>query len=295
MPRALWAAAVSLLALAACGAEPSQASASAQGQEHDWRTTTSSRQYDGEDNLRVEVAYGAGGLKLAAAPKETLYRVVSRYDANAFSPRTAYSDGVLRVDMTNHKGSHDHGHVEGNALTLEIGRRVPVELQLHFGAAEANLDLGGLRIRDAEITTGASDTKLQVSEPNPESCDRLHLQVGAAGFEASQLANLGCRDLDVEGGVGDLTLDFSGAWKQDLRGSVRVGMGSVTLAIPRGIGVRIERSSVLSSFDPEGLIKQGDVYYTPGFASARRHLTLNLEAALGSLDIRWLDASAATY
>jgi len=72
-----------------------------------------------------------------------------------------------------------------------------------------------------------------------------------------------------------------------------MGVGSLTLAIPRGVGVRISKRAFLADFDSAGLIKQGNTYVSQGYDTAKRHLDLDVEAALGSFEVRWLDGRAA--
>ncbi|HET9982306.1 MAG TPA: LiaF domain-containing protein [Longimicrobiales bacterium] len=259
----------------------------------DWRTTSSARQYAGESALKVDLQYGAGTLDVRPGAPGTLYRANMRYDAEVMTPRANFSDGVLRIDMEGRKRNVHRKDWKGNELQLQLGPQAPLDLELQFGAVQASLELGGLRIQEADIQTGASDTKLRFSRPNLDRCRSLRLQVGAADFEALQLGNLSPERLDVAGGVGDVTLDFSGEWKGDVVGEIRMGVGSLTLAIPRGIGVRIDKRSFLADFEPAGLVKRGNTYFSPGYESAKRRLNLDIEAALGSLEVRWLDGRTA--
>lgn len=278
--------ALGLAALAACSTP-----APSHGQ--DWRTTSSARQYTGEEALRVDLQYGAGTLEIRPGAPGTLYRANMRYDADVVVPRASFADGVLRIDMEGRKRNVHRRDWKGNELTLELGPQVPLDVNLQFGAVEANLDMGGLRIQEADVQTGASDTKLRFSQPNLDRCRALRLQVGAADFQALQLGNLSPERLEVVGGVGDVTLDFSGEWKGDVAGEIRMGMGSLTLAIPRGVGVRIDKRSFLADFEPAGLVKRGNTYFSPGYESAKRRLNLDIQAALGSLEVRWLDGRPA--
>jgi hypothetical protein len=68
-----------------------------------------------------------------------------------------------------------------------------------------------------------------------------------------------------------------------------MGLGSLTLRVPRGLGVRVDREGFLAGFDGEGLIKRGSVYYSENYESARHHLNVDLEAALGSVRVVWVD------
>jgi len=71
---------------------------------------------------------------------------------------------------------------------------------------------------------------------------------------------------------------------------VGMGLGALTLRVPKGLGVRIERDGLLSGFDSEGLIKRGKVYYSEGYERARRKLGVELNAAFGAIKVVWVDA-----
>src|SRR5690606_13653315 len=130
---------------------------------------------------------------------------------------------------------------------------------------------------------------LLVSSPNREHCESLSISVGAAQFEARDLGNLNADRLTLEGGVGEITLAFNGDWKRDLSVSIEMGLGSLTLVVPTNVGVRVIRDGVLTSFDSEGLTKRGKVYTSEQWDSAEHKLTLDLDAALGSVKVRWVD------
>ncbi|CAN5625680.1 hypothetical protein BH23GEM10_BH23GEM10_09990 [soil metagenome] len=254
----------------------------------DWRTISQSRQAGDETALRVDVEYAAGELRLGQAAAGSLYRMTMRYDDDLITPRVAYRNGRLSVGMENTqiKGRS----TKGGFLDLKLGASVPLDLHLKFGAAEANLDLGGMHVSRAAIATGASSTKLTVSAPNAGSCDLLELEVGAARFEATRLGNLNARRMTMHGGVGEVTLDFTGQWQQDMIGKIDMGLGSLTLRLPRGLGVSIRKGGLLASFDSQGLVKRGDVHYSENWDSATHKLSLEINAALGSINVVWVDS-----
>ena len=256
----------------------------------DWRTVTSMRQFKNEEALHVVVEYGAGNLNITPGTAGSLYKATLRYDANAFKPITTYSNGRLRlgVDGKSVKGRN----LKSGRLDLALGPSVPLTLDLKFGAVQANMELGGLRINELKVATGASETKLNVSKPNPEKCSELKFEVGAAAFHAAGLGNLNCETIDVSGGVGDVTLDFSGAWRVNADVDIDMGLGSLTLRIPRGIGVSVRKSGVLASFDSQELIKRGNTFYSQDWDNARQRVTFNIDAALGSIRMVWLEPEA---
>ncbi|CAN5747406.1 hypothetical protein BH23GEM9_BH23GEM9_11440 [soil metagenome] len=282
--------AASVTALLALIALPACDRAEGEGQQ-DWQTVNSSRRAAGEQVLRVDVEYGAGSLSLAPGASGVLYQANLRYDANVFRPVVEYADSRLRVGVNGSTGNTGRTrNVRAGELDLRLGTDVPVEIDLKFGAAEANIDLGGIPVRRLQVQTGASKTLLSVSRPNPERCQHAEFQLGAARFEATGLGNLNVEHFSVQGGVGEMILDFTGAWSANMSAKVDMGLGSLTLRMPRGLGVRVGRTGVLTSFDSQGLVKRGDSYYSETWETAARRLSLDLNTALGSVRVVWIDS-----
>jgi hypothetical protein len=182
--------------------------------------------------------------------------------------------------------------MKAGRLDLTLGNRVPLDMDLKFGAVRANVELGGLRIRELHVATGASETDLNVSSLNPERCSNLDFEVGAAEFTASGLGNLNCEHIKMAGGVGDVTLDFNGAWRIDSTVDIDMGLGSLTLRVPRGLGVAVTKKGVLASFDSQELIKRGNTFYSDNWDKASNRATFTIDAALGSIRMVWVEPEA---
>ena len=279
--------AAALLAVAALWATTS---ASAQT----LRTLTSARQLHGETSLNVDVTYAVGELRLEPASPGDLYRMELRYDEDQFTPVREYDAdaGILRLGL---RSLHGHttirrGHNdETPSLDVALTPEIPLSLRFQVGAAEANVEFGGLQLRRLAYKTGASESHVRFSTPNPVDCDALTFEVGAAEFTASQLGNSNCRMMSFHGGVGEVTLDFSGQWRTSAEASVKIGIGSLRLMLPRDLGVAINLSRFLASFDRAGFTKRGGVYYSDNYDTARVRLVLNVEAAFGGIDVNWVD------
>lgn len=259
-------------------------------QAQDWRTITSFRQFKNEEALHVDVEYGAGRLTVAPGDANALYKATLRYDADAFRPVTQYENGRLRVGIDG--GSIKGRNMKSARLDLALSKRTPINLEMKFGAVQADVELGGLRIQEARIATGASETNLRVSSVNTEKCGLMKLEVGAAEFSASGLGNLNCERVEVAGGVGDVTLDFNGAWNVDADIDIDMGLGSLTLRVPRGLGVQVHKTGFLASFDSEGLVKRGNMYYSENWDKASNRASFKIDAAFGSIRIVWVEPEA---
>ena len=261
-----------------------------------WRTISSARQLHGERELNINVQYGAGRFRLAPGAQGELYRMEMRYDEDRFVPVREFTadGGTLRLGLRSREGAGIKvamGERRSNApsLDLSLTHQIPMELLLELGAVEADVELGGLALERVGYRTGASQTTLRFSEPNPGSCEELVMEAGAAEFRAEQLGNANCTRVSFRGGIGEVTLDFGGSWRRSMTADVNVGIGALTLNLPRDVGVSVQLNRFLASFDAAGFTKRDNTYYSANFNNARYRLTLNVNASLGGVEVAWRD------
>lgn len=259
------------------------------------------------ERLRVQVEYAAGRVAVGRAEPGFLYRTYLRYDASRFDPTRQWSregpQGHLQLGMEGVRsggrwirrdgfdidvdlgGLRDLRDASG-AMELDLSRSVPTDLSLEIGAAETSLRLGGVPLTSLGLETGASETELSFDRPNPVRMERLEIEAGAASLRTRGLGNARFRELSVEGGVGDLRLDFTGEWAGDAAATVEVGLGSLRLIVPEDLGVRIHRETFLTSFEvPAGFRRTDSGYETENWSSAEHRLTLDLSAAMGAVRV----------
>jgi hypothetical protein len=255
-----------------------------------WRTLTSARQLAGERHLNVNVEYGAGRLRVAPATANLLYQMELRYDERSMRPVSEYNRqaGSLRLGIRgSERGSRSRHQDEGRA-NIALSASVPTNLRLAFGAGEADLRLGGMALEGVQISTGASETRVTFDQPNRVTAQRVRLEAGAAEFTVTGLGNARAQRIEFEGGVGETTLDFGGTWTRSAQADVKVGIGSLTLRLPRTLGVRLHKESFLSSFETTGFTRRGDYWYTPNYDRSSVRLDLSVDAAMGSVDVDWI-------
>lgn len=260
----------------------------------DWRTVDSFRQHAGESQLNVELRYGAGQLVVEPGTRGELYRVGIRYDSEAFDPLTEYRNGRLKVGVEGSRGSMKLRGQQAGEMKLALSPDVPLDLQLSFGAVEAEMEMGGLHVSRMKVETGASDSRIRFSSPNATECQRLDLSMGAAAFRAVGLGNANCSHIKAEGGVGDMELDFSGDWRRDMTADITMALGAVTLNVPSDVGVLVRRSTFLTSFTGAGFTKRDGHHYSENWDHAARKLTVELQGALGSFTVHRVAPSTAT-
>lgn len=253
-----------------------------------WRTVSSARQIAGEPSVQVKVEYGAGTLELAPAPGSLLYQMEARYDADRFEPVTEY-DPATRQLRLGIRGEGRMRGARGGKITLGLAREVPIELDLEFGAGEADLELGDMALRRVEVQTGASETRIRWDRANRIPAEQVSFQAGAASLRASGLGNARAERFSFDGGVGETTLDFGGIWTRSATATIDMGVGALKLRFPRSLGVRINRDTFMTSFDADGMTQRGKSYFSRNWDTAAHRLTVDIDAAFGSIDVEWTD------
>jgi hypothetical protein len=277
--------------LAACGRDSRAADAQS------WRTMNSARQLADREPHDATVRFGAGTLEIRPAEANMLYEMELRYDETNFSPVAEYDAERRRLVLGVRSPEEGRRGIQMRGLNIQDGataairlsREVPLDLNLEFGAGRANIELGGTTLRRLRVSTGASETQIGFSAPNAMAAEALTIESGAADLRVTGLGNARSQRINFQGGVGATVLDFGGSWDRDATASVQMGIGSLTLRVPRDQGVRINRSSVLSSFSAPGLERQGNTYVSENWESAPHRLTIDVSAALGSVEVRWID------
>lgn len=252
------------------------------------RTVTMSRQLEDADEVRVSVQYGAGRFSVRSMDTGLLYRMTLEYDENHYEPVAEYEGHRLDVGIESIRGGIGRRSQEGARLDLELARGVPMNLDLEFGAVRADVDLGGLALTGLDLSTGASESTIDVSEPSTSGMEVARFEVGAAEFTARHLGNLNAQRIEIDAGVGSLTLWLDGEWRADARVAIDMGLGRLELRVPEGLGLQLRKDSFLTSLDSEGLVKLGDTYQSLNWAEAARKVTVDLDAAFGSVKVVWV-------
>jgi hypothetical protein len=212
-----------------------------------------------------------------------------RYDETSTTPLHRYDADehalTLGVEGERMRFSRNVDEKTKGEMRLSLSRTVPLDLSLDLGATKGTLDLGGLNLLALRLGSGASDMQLDFSSPNKSRMRSFDVDVGAASFEAHNLANANAPAINVHSGVGSVELDFGGEWSHDMSVNASLALGKLTLHVPRDVGVRVEVEKFLASFDQQGLKKRGDAYYSDNWDSARYHLQVRAQTTFGGIEI----------
>ena len=120
-----------------------------------------------------------------------------------------------------------------------------------------NLELTNKVPINLEVNTGASETELDLK-----------------GIKLSKV--------DIHAGVGDITVDLSGKWKESFDVNLEMGVGRSTIILPKDVGVQIKASKGIGHSTFKGFISEGNgVYVNEAFKKAKVKIIVKTELGIG--------------
>jgi hypothetical protein len=246
-------------------------------------------------SIQAEITFGNVMIRKGDSEKSVSLDFNDRIDDKkniAISYETEGDTGILRIKMKKHENfwrdDEDRGD-DHRYLTVGIPGDIPVALDIELGAGKGDLDLTGLRVREFKISSGASNVNIRCDKPNKIIADNVVIESGVSRVTASELSNLNFRNLQFCGGVGAYKLDFSGSLREDADVKVEVGLGSISISIPKSFPAKvIYDDNWFSSFEiDDGFIEKEDgVFETEETGDIMKSLTIRLDSGLGSVRIK---------
>ncbi len=209
--------------------------------------------------------------------------------------------GYLNVDRSNDgnhsfsfhsdddRESNNFSGFESGSWYLRFTDAVPLSMDIELGVGKGDFDLSGLNVKDFKLSTGASSTELTFGKPNESVIDNFQIESGVSKFIGNSLCNANFRRFTFEGGVGTYYLNFAGELTREVNVRIKIGLGAVTLDIPKNIGAKVLYNDTwLSSFtiDHEFTEEHKGTYITPNYDSAKGKMDVYVESGLGSVKIR---------
>ncbi|QHE50642.1 toast rack family protein [Pontibacillus sp. HMF3514] len=146
-----------------------------------------------------------------------------------------------------------------------------------------NQDQGQIRIDQSNVNFNyGKDTKnewdLQLTNDTPIE---LNVNTGASKTELN-LEGINLNHLNIDSGVGKLTVDLSGDWEESFDVNVESGVGKTTFILPSDQGVKIKSDSGIGTTSFEGFISKGDgIYVNEAYEKSDVTIEINADVGVG--------------
>lgn len=203
-----------------------------------------------------ELVVGGGAIDLLEA--EFVYNVAE------IEPEIEYRNGTLRVTSPEvdlgPRSLFDLGDFR-NEWDLLFNEDVLMDMSIEVGATLSTLNLGTLSLTSLDFTAGAGDVSLDLSS-------------------SSFLSRL-----EIDAGVGELTVDLRGEWQDDLDASIKAGVGNFSVLLPRSVCVRVEVDSGIANVNAFGFIWDGNIYSNDACSESEFTMRVDIDAGLGNINL----------
>lgn len=214
-------------------------------------------------SAQVAIDFRCGGLTVQVAGGTT-WRLTGASDVGR-PPVVDETPVELRVEPAEGRAIFGLGRSQ-DKWDLTLPADTTIDLDLTLNAGEGRLTMAGASLGSTELTVNAGAIRLDLRD-----------------VEAA-------RTLDGTVNAGSAVI-----WLPDrpLEGDITVNAGSLVLCAPADVGLRLDGgNNPLSSndFDEQGLVRIGDAWETPGFATAPIRIVLDAQANAGSMSLNPRDA-----
>ena len=210
------------------------------------------------NGARVEVDFSCGELTVDTGDGAT-WTLEGTSDKGR-APRVDREDNRLHLESA--EGGGIFGFSEASAswrLGLPTGPTVDLDLGLNAGSGTVELAGANLSRLDAAVNAGSFRVDLR------------------------DIASVGALDVAVNAGSAIVWLP-----NRALEGKITANAGSVSICAPDDLGLRLlvgDNPISSNDFDSQGLVRVGDGWESPDFATAAVRITLRTEANAGSMSL----------
>jgi hypothetical protein len=224
--------------------------------------------------ILIAVAFAATGCYqgVRVGDLQTKSQTVERGDANAVNAEIQMGAGKLDVSG-------------GASELLEASFTYNVE-ELDPRATYTN---GRLEVRDSGVNMGIAsladldefrnEWDLKLNEDVPMEM-KINLGAGPSNLALGALA---LTSLNINGGAGEITIDLTGTWRNDLDARIAGGLGDLHLTLPREVGVRIEVDPGIGVVDASGLTRDGNTYTNDAYGVSDATLRIHIDGGVGNI------------
>ena len=255
-----------------------------------------------ERELKVTLEAGYGTISVSRGDAATILDAnIESESSQDLTQLIDYSkrDGIgyLNISVNTDKDGRDDrkshsfkfSGFESNYWSMHFTDAVPISFDVELGLGKGDLDLTGLKVKDLNLSAGASSVYLKFDSPNKNVIEDMTIESGLSKFHGDRLCNANFNHMKFEGGVGSYILDFGGELKKEVDVDIEVGLGSLTIVIPENIGARIiYEKNWISHIDLDHSIAEQEEnnYYTSNYSSAKGRMNMRVEAGFGSVKIK---------
>lgn len=190
---------------------------------------------DNSEAVRVDLEMGAGRLRVGSGT-DKLMRADFAYSVPVWKPEVRYSSTAGRATLSIKQPSHraSIGNVKYE-WDVRLNREVPMNVNVNFGAGDAELDLSAITLRGVDVEMGVGKLELDL-RGTPKSDYNVRIRGGVGECVVYLPRHVGVL-AEAEGGIGEITAsDLRHQGQRYFNDEYQKSKVTVRLDIQGGIG-----------------------------------------------------------
>jgi hypothetical protein len=172
-------------------------------------------------------------------------------------------------------------------VIVELPYEPEIDLTAKIKAGEVDLELGDLSLRNFELVNWAGEVKVDFDRPNRVEMESFDVNLKVGESKLIGLGNARFEQGDINGGVGEMMVDFTGESIERCMARIDLDIGETRVVLPQQAGVKLRVSKFLSQIEyPDWFEKRGRYLYSENYDDVDKSLYLMISAGIGELDIK---------
>lgn len=199
--------------------------------------------------------------------------------------------------------------------SIELDKSELTRLNLRIGAGELRVSGGASKKVEADLAynsdrlkptidqrNSGSHSEIEIAQPESRGFnfgntvnewdvrvnDEVPLDIAAklgAGEAHLNLAGLNLRGLNVDIGVGEVSVDLRGTPKTSYAVNINGGVGEARVTLPKTVGISANANGGIGEIHVDGLEKKGDRWINPGHENDAVQITVDAKGGVGEIHI----------
>ncbi|MCD6116592.1 hypothetical protein J7K93_06230 [bacterium] len=244
----------------------------------------------GSDKYEIFIDVDAAEVSVAKYAGIKQVSVFMEYEDEIFRERVRFQPekGRLKIILKSHKSIFKNKDTHARVEIL-LPSDVNLFVDARIKAGEINMDLGGISMKELTLRNWAGETSITFDEPNPVIMDFLDINVKVGEMSVENLGNARAKEIDINSGIGELIVDFSGDLVDGTRAKLDLDIGEVSITMPDNAGVKMKIGGFFKflsakDIDPD-FYRRGAYYYSDDFESQKKKIYVKVTPGLGELSI----------
>ncbi len=244
--------------------------------------------------LKLDLEVDGGEVRIVRNDSGDECHVLMEYSKDKCEGDVRFDErhGELEVnlDFENWGMFKKHGDGPDHAeVTIELPKEPDIDLRASIKAGEIEMILGDLHLRNFELRNLAGEVTVDFDEPNRAKLNTFDVNVKVGETSLLHLGNANFEEADINGGIGEMKIDFSGEKIDRAMARIDLDIGETTITVPEKVGTKMRVSKFLFLSEvkyPRWFEQRGKYYYSENYRENDKSLYLLISTGIGELRIR---------